>query len=106
MAFLSGFLKDIKDGWTSFKNRNQIIELSFSRVQAYSRCPLMYNLVYNRGWRSGPNGSMALGLSLHRALAAYFSEENKSRTLDQLNDIYDHVWVNEGYKNTQELLDT
>jgi len=83
-----------------------MVELSYSRVQAYTRCPLLYHMVYDLGLRSGPNGSMALGLSLHRTLASFFSGHNPTRTLERLYEIYDQMWVNEGYASTQILLDT
>lgn len=81
------------------------VELSFSRLQAYQRCPWLYHLVYNLGWRSGPNASMALGQSLHRTLAAYLNRQNTVRTQERLMEIYDQNWVNEGFSNTQETLD-
>jgi DNA helicase-2/ATP-dependent DNA helicase PcrA len=88
-----------------FRHRGKTIELSFSRLQTYSRCPWLYHLVYNEGWRAGPKGNMALGLSLHRALAEYMTPGSKERSVNRLLEIYDQVWVNEGYATTQETLD-
>lgn len=83
----------------------ETIGLSFSKLQTYTRCPWLYHLVYNEGWRAEPKGNMALGLSLHRALAEYLAPDNKERSLNRLLEIYDQVWVNEGYVSTQETLD-
>src|SRR5262249_27935573 len=52
------------------------IEVSHSRVQTYERCPWMYHLVYNEGWRAGPKAPAALGQSLHRALADFLAPDN------------------------------
>lgn len=82
-----------------------MIEMSYSRLQAYERCPWLYHLVYDEGWRSGPNASMALGQSLHKTLAAYFSQDENEGSLDRLLALYDQNWVNEGFKSPQETLD-
>jgi RecB family exonuclease len=81
------------------------VEISFSRVQAYDRCPWLYHLVYDEGRRSGPNASMAIGQSLHRTLDAYFSTENSEHTLDRLLELYDQFWMNEGFASPQETLE-
>jgi RecB family exonuclease len=89
-----------------WKNRKKPIELSFSRMQTYFRCPWLYHLVYEQGWRSAPKGNMALGLTLHRTLADYLSNANTERSLARLIEIYDQMWVNEGYASTQDTLDS
>lgn len=81
------------------------IEVSHSRVQAYQRCPWLYHLVYDLGWRSGPQASMALGQSLHHTLDAYLSPMNSEHTLDRLLELYDQHWVNEGFHSPQETMD-
>lgn len=65
----------------------------------------MYHLVYDEGWRTGPNAPQAMGHSLHRTLEAYFSNENEERSLDRLLEIFDENWVNEGFKSPQETLE-
>ncbi|MBV9080428.1 MAG: PD-(D/E)XK nuclease family protein [Elusimicrobia bacterium] len=80
-------------------------ELSFSRVQAYQRCPWLYHLVYDLGWRAAPTAGSALGHSLHRALARFASPENKDRTLDRLLGFYDEEWVNEGFESPQATIE-
>jgi RecB family exonuclease len=82
------------------------VEISHSRVQAYQRCPWLYNLVYNQGWRSGPNAAMALGQSLHHTLDAYLSPANAERSIERLLEFYDQHWVNEGFKSPQETMET
>lgn len=103
--FPTHLIKSLHTSIRRFKNRSKRIELSYSRVQAYLRCPWMYHLIYDCGWRSGPTAPMAFGQSLHKTLAEYFSDSNKAKTLDRLLEIYDQMWVNEGYSSTQDTLD-
>jgi putative RecB family exonuclease len=95
----------LTNGFKRWSHSRREIELSYSRIQTYLRCPYLYHLVYHKGWRAGPTGSMALGMSLHRALALYLAPDNHERTMERLGEIYDQVWVNEGFSSTQETLD-
>jgi putative RecB family exonuclease len=81
------------------------VEISHSRVQAYQRCPWLYNLVYNQGWRNGPNRSMAFGQSLHKTLDAYLAADNTEHTLERLLELFDQHWVNEGFATPQETME-
>jgi RecB family exonuclease len=58
--------------------------------------------VYDEGWRSGPHALSALGHSLHNALAAYLDASNSDQTLERLHEIFDEVWVNEGFSTPEE----
>jgi putative RecB family exonuclease len=80
-------------------------EISFSRLRTFVRCPWLFHLVYDLGWRSGPNSSQALGHSLHRTLAQWASPDNKDFSLEHLMEIYDQVWVNEGFGSPQETFE-
>lgn len=80
-------------------------EISFSRLRTYLRCPWLFHLVYDLGWRTGPNAPQALGHSLHRALAAWASPHNEERSPERLMEIYDEVWVNEGFGTPQETFE-
>lgn len=81
------------------------IDISFSRIQAYQRCPWLYHLVYDEGWRAGPTAGMAVGHSLHRAIGRYCSPANAERTLDHLLEIFDEEWVNEGFASPEETIE-
>ncbi len=81
------------------------VEISYSRVQTYERCPWMYHLVYNEGWRAGPKAPAAFGQSLHRTLAVYLSDDNTERSLDRLFEIFDQHWVNEGFGSPQQTIE-
>jgi RecB family exonuclease len=79
--------------------------VSFSRLQTFQRCPWLYHLVFDEKWRSGPTGSAALGQSLHQALDLFLSESNTDRSLERIYEIFDEVWVNEGFKSPQETFE-
>ncbi len=96
----------IKEFFRKLMGKKEPVELSYSRIQSYKKCPWLFKLVYMDGMRSSPNGSMSLGMSLHRALANYLGGDHQERSLDRLFQIYDEVWVNEGFANTQETLDS
>ena len=81
------------------------VEISYSRVQTYERCPWLYHLVYDEGWRSGPTAPAALGQSIHKALDAYLAKSNTEYTLDRLFEIYDEHWVNEGFGTPQQTFE-
>lgn len=81
------------------------LEISFSKIQAYERCPYLYRLVFLEGWRAGPHARQAMGQSLHRTLAAFMSPENKDRSLDALLVTFDEHWLNEGFKTPEETFE-
>ena len=83
----------------------ETIEISHSRVQAYERCPWLYHLVYDEGWRAGPSAPAAFGQSIHRALDAYLAKSNNERSLDRLLGFFDEHWVNEGFGSPQQTLE-
>ncbi|MCG3205492.1 MAG: hypothetical protein KCHDKBKB_02214 [Elusimicrobia bacterium] len=81
------------------------VEISHSRMQAYERCPWMYHLIFDEGWRSGPSAKAALGQSIHRTLDKYLSPENTEKSLPRLLEIFDEQWVNEGFDSPQATME-
>ena len=81
------------------------IDVSFSRIQAYQRCPWLYHLVYDESWRAGPTAGMAMGQSLHRAIGRFCAPANEERTLDRLMEMFDEEWVNEGFASPAETIE-
>lgn len=81
------------------------VEISHSRVQTYERCPWLYHLVYDEGWRAGPSAPAALGQSIHRALDAYLAKTNADKSLEALLELFDHHWVNEGFGTPQQTFE-
>ena len=78
------------------------LELSFSKIAAYRFCPWKYKLIYQDGWRVPPNPHISLGLTIHRTLEDFHKQDHKY--LDDLLDIYDRVWVNEGFQSPQQTV--
>lgn len=78
------------------------LELSFSKISAYRYCPWKYKLLYVDGVKVSPNPHISLGLTVHRTLEDF--HKNEGRSLDDLLEIYDKVWVNEGFQNPQQTM--
>ena len=78
------------------------MELSFSKISAYRFCPWKYKLLYMDGMKIAPNPHISLGLTVHRTLEDFHKNDGKS--LDDLLEIYDKVWVNEGFQNPQQTM--
>jgi len=77
-------------------------ELSYSKVNAYQLCPWKYKLIYVDGWRTPPTPQISLGLTIHRTIEAY--HQRQSKLLEELLEIYDEKWVNEGFDHPQETV--
>ena len=75
-------------------------ELSYSKISTYNFCPWKYKLCYVDGMKIPPNPAISLGLSIHKTLDEY--HKNKFQTLDDLFEIYNRVWVNEGFQTPQQ----
>ncbi len=78
------------------------MELSFSRISAYRFCPYKYHLIYNQGMKTAPTPQGSLGQTVHRTLEDYHKSDGQ--TLDDLLEIYNRVWVNEGFVNPQQTM--
>lgn len=78
------------------------MEMSFSRISTYRFCPWKYKLVYVDGMRTPPTPQISLGLTVHRALEEFHKGDGK--TLDELLEVYDRVWVNEGFTDPQQTV--
>lgn len=77
-----------------------LLELSYSKISAYLFCPFKYKLVYVYRQKIPPNPYISLGLSIHRALEEY--HKNKGSSMEELLEIYDRLWVNEGFQKPQQ----
>lgn len=78
------------------------LEISFSKISAYQFCPWKYKLIYVDGFKVAPNPYISLGLTVHRALEDF--HKNDGKDLDDLLEIYNKVWVNEGFQNPQQTM--
>jgi RecB family exonuclease len=78
------------------------LEMSFSRISAYQFCPWKFKLVYRARMKAPPTPQISLRLTVHRALEEFHKGDGK--TLDELLDVYDRVWVNEGFTDPQQTV--
>ncbi|MDI6641633.1 MAG: PD-(D/E)XK nuclease family protein [Elusimicrobiota bacterium] len=75
-------------------------DMSFSRVYSYMKCPYLYKLQYVNFWKLPPNPLMSLGSTIHKTLEK-FHKANLT-TIDELLNIYEKNWVQEGYESEEE----
>lgn len=78
------------------------LELSYSKISAYRFCPWKYKLIYKDGLRVPSNPYISLGLSIHKSLEIF--HKNDKKYFDDLLEIYNEVWVNEGFQSPQQTV--
>lgn len=78
------------------------LELSYSKISAFRFCPWKYKLVYEDGLRTPPNPYTSLGSTVHKALEEY--HKIPAGSLDDLMEIYNRVWINEGFQSPQQTM--
>ena len=78
------------------------LELNYSKLKAYIDCPFLFRFIYveRQFAPQGPHSS--LGLSVHKALAAY---QAGGRTLADLMACYEDCWLHQGYATPQESME-
>ncbi len=76
------------------------MEISFTRYRVYRECPWKYKLHFVDGRKIPLNAKSSFGLSLHRALEAWFRANDLS--LDALLAAYDSQWLSAGYADESE----
>lgn len=79
-----------------------ILELSYSKISTYRFCPWKYKLIYVDGQRIPSNPYISLGLTIHRTLEEF--HKNRHLSLDDLLEVYNQVWVNEGFQGPQQTM--
>ena len=92
-------LKELLARWAAPR---EPLELSYSKISTYRFCPWKYKLAYEDGQRAAPNPHSSLGQTVHKALEEFHKAGGK--TLDELLEIYNRVWVNEGFVNAQQTM--
>lgn len=83
---------------------NDPLELNYSKVRTYRQCPVLYEHVYIFRRRQPLTPDSSLGISLHRALDAFYGEPGE-RAIDQLLECYDANWLGAGYAGPIEQLE-
>lgn len=95
-------LTKIKSFFQKLFTRKAGIELSYSKISCYKFCPYKYKLIYVQGQRISPTPQISLGLSIHKALEEF--HKNGHQDLEELLEIYNQVWVNEGFQSPQQTM--
>lgn len=73
--------------------------VSVTQLSMYLRCPLQYFFRYVCGLKTPPTGDMALGRTVHEAIAENYRQKIKSRQdlpLAQVVDIFSDRWEHQG----------
>ena len=77
--------------------------LSYSQISTYQSCPLLYKLQYIDKLKAPPKWYFSFGTSLHAAVEQFFRVKTPPcPSLDELNRIYEHEWLSEGYASKEE----
>ncbi|MBI1979495.1 MAG: PD-(D/E)XK nuclease family protein [Elusimicrobia bacterium] len=95
-------LQSFKSFWKRLFGAVTPMEISYSKISTYRFCPWKYKLIYVQNWKVPPTPAIALGLTIHQTLEDY--HKDKRTSLDDLLEIYDRDWVNEGFQTPQQTL--
>lgn len=79
------------------------VVLSYSRISVYTFCPWKYKLIYRDNWKTPPNPSVSLGLTIHEVLEKY--QQRRFNTLEELFSLYDELWINLGFLDAAETIE-
>ncbi|MCX8095247.1 MAG: PD-(D/E)XK nuclease family protein [Caldisericia bacterium] len=77
------------------------MKLSFSKIKTYLECPLKYYFLYELKLQEKPKPYKSFGKSLHLTLSKFHSLP-KYPSFDNLKEIYQKNWINEGFRNEEE----
>ncbi|HAH06694.1 MAG TPA: hypothetical protein DCM05_09245 [Elusimicrobia bacterium] len=82
--------------------RPKSMEISYSQINSFMRCPWLYKTVYVDRKRPPLHPASSLGISIHRALEAY--HRGGGGELGKLLDCYDANWSHAGFATAQEQM--
>ncbi|MDD4004449.1 MAG: PD-(D/E)XK nuclease family protein [Elusimicrobiaceae bacterium] len=83
---------------------NDPLELNYSKVRAYRQCPVLYEHIYVFRRRTPLTPASSLGISMHRALDAFYGSPGETG-MEQLLECYDANWLGAGYSGPIEQLE-
>ncbi len=83
---------------------NDKLELNYSKVRAYRSCPVLYEHIYVFRRRQPLTPPASLGISIHRALDAFYGNPGETG-VEQLLECYDANWLGAGYSGPIEQLE-
>ncbi len=78
------------------------LELNYSKIRAYLDCPFLYRFIYVERKFAPQSPHSSLGLSVHRALAAFHANPGD---LGDLMAYYDDAWLHQGYGTPQQSME-
>jgi RecB family exonuclease len=78
------------------------LELNYSKLKAYLDCPFLYRFIYVDRRYARQTSFSSIGLSVHKALAAYHAG---GRDLADLMACYQDNWLHQGYASAQESME-
>ncbi len=76
------------------------MEISFTRYRIYRECPWKYRLLFVEGRRIPATPKSSFGLSLHRALEAWF--RGGERSLESIHEALRSQWLAAGYADEDQ----
>jgi DNA helicase II / ATP-dependent DNA helicase PcrA len=81
------------------------LKLSFSRIDAFKRCPLRYKFQYIYHLAEPMSHSLSFGSSIHNALNVFYQDlkHGKKPSLDLLKDLFEKHWIPLGYTSPAHL---
>jgi len=84
---------------------HRALRLSFSRINSFKRCPLMYKFQYIYRLAEPLSHALSFGSSVHNALNAFYQElkQGKTPSLERLQAIYEKYWIPIGYTSPAHL---
>jgi putative RecB family exonuclease len=86
-----------------FDEGDSLFELNPSKLQCYLDCPRQYKFRYlDKRKERRQFGPTALGLSVHKALRAFYGMEPKDRTSENLLRALRRSWDPSGYRSSKE----
>ncbi|MBI5744613.1 MAG: PD-(D/E)XK nuclease family protein [Elusimicrobia bacterium] len=77
-------------------------ELNYSKVRAYLDCPFLYRYIYVERRFPPQSAHSSLGLSVHKALAAFHARPGD---LGDLLAYYEDNWLHQGYSRAQQSME-
>ncbi len=77
----------------------EVLNLSYLKIDDYLTCPLKYKYVHILKVPILPHHAVVYGNSLHKSVQHYFRRkmEGNSVTLGELIEVFERVWVSEGF---------
>jgi len=88
---------------SSSTGRSAIRTLSYSQINTYQSCPLLYKLQYIEKLKGPEKWYFSFGTSMHSCVEQFFKVKTPpAPTLEELYAIYERGWLSTGYASPEE----